>query len=131
MVKRLFLLLMLLLPSAQANDYSSLNTRGKDGYRFEQKEWEMTEFTLRVFLARNREQMTEWREEAGIPNRRPRLGIGSGLAMYRTVAAFSKLRYNDKECDIYIYDPEYTYEPEFAGHELYHCIYGRWHTKQK
>ena len=122
---------MLLLPSAQANDYSSLNTRGKDGYRFEQKEWEMTEFTVRIFLARNREQMKEWREEAGIPNRRARLGIGSAIAVRQTVAAFSKLRYNDKECDIYIYDPEYTYEPEFAGHELYHCIYGRWHTKQK
>ena len=86
---------------------------------------------MRVFLARNREQMKEWREEAGIPNRRARLGIGSAIAVRQTVAAFSKLRYNDKECDIYIYDPEYTYEPEFAGHELYHCIYGRWHTKQK
>ena len=130
MVRLITALWLLLLPNfTSSNDYSLLSSRGKDGYRFETKEWEMTEFTVKVYLAKNRDQMNAWRRDAGIP--KPRKMPTSVGFQRKTVAAFSKIRFNDKECDIYIYDPEYVYEPEFVGHELYHCVYGRWHTKQK
>lgn len=131
MVRLITALWLLLLPNfTSSNDYSVTNGRGKDGYRFETKEWEMTEFTVRVFIAKNSSEMNRWREEAGIP--KPQRALSPAFGFTRpTIAAFSKIRLEAMECDIYIYDPEYTYEPEFAGHELYHCIYGRWHSKQR
>ena len=45
------------------------------------------------------------------------------------VAAFSVLNKENTDCDIYMLDPKVSYEPEFYGHELVHCVYGVWHQE--
>ena len=43
----------------------------------------------------------------------------------RRLMAFAVVR--NGVCEIHTIDPKIIYEPEWLGHELTHCIYGRWH----
>ncbi len=35
------------------------------------------------------------------------------------------------KCIVHILDPQISYKPEWIGHEIAHCIYGRWHDAPK
>lgn len=43
----------------------------------------------------------------------------------RELMAWSELR--NGGCTVHILDPVVRYYPEWIGHEITHCIYGRWH----
>lgn len=46
-------------------------------------------------------------------------------------AAFSVWSIEDNKCTIYIVDPRKRYLPEQIGHEIMHCMYGKWHNYQE
>lgn len=95
-----------------------------DGYRFDGKEWEEHEITVRVVIAKNDRQMLKLAREVG--GLRESRSVVSART-YRT-HAFAALNPNDhSHCTIYVLDPGYNYEPEYIGHEFSHCVWGRWH----
>lgn len=45
----------------------------------------------------------------------------------RQTQAFSILTKKGKECEVHMFDPSKEYRPQWLGHEVYHCRYGRFH----
>lgn len=120
-IQKLFLtiaLSILAVATVQAFDYSKLRT-AKDGYVFERKEWEMTEFTIRVVALKNQEEFDEAKKQ-----------VVKSRAKRKKLAAFAMVHPARNSCVIYVPDPSWKYEPEYIGHELTHCIWGRWHPRQ-
>jgi hypothetical protein len=100
-------------------------SKGADDYRFGSKEYEMTDLSVKIVIAKNEVQFNRFAKANGLdPNRQ------TGLKATR-VEAFSILHPREQQCTIYIKDPEWEYEPEFIGHELAHCVWGRWHEPGK
>jgi hypothetical protein len=92
------------------------NKPGKDGYRFEQATFERTEFPVEIRMFDSEEALQDaFKARPGI------------TADPKSVAAFSIIRLNQTKCTIFMIDPKVSYQPEFIGHELVHCIYGQWH----
>lgn len=48
---------------------------------------------------------------------------------HNTINAFTSLDKKNNKCTIHVLSPATNYEPQYLGHELFHCIYGRWHSK--
>lgn len=90
--------------------------KSADGYVFEEKEYEKTQLTVEIVVLKDN---TEFQKEKNkyAPN-------VDGLQ------AFGRLIPSQNKCILYIKDPEWNYAPEFIGHELSHCIWGRWHEKR-
>ena len=44
----------------------------------------------------------------------------------RDLMAWSVLR--PSGCEVHIVDPAVKYAPEWIGHEIVHCVYGRFHS---
>jgi hypothetical protein len=88
------------------------NQSAADGYRFERAEWFRSEQTLAVVAHPNLEELRKAADKAGAK------GEGKIMAW----GAIGKDR-----CTIHIVDPVKGYAPEYIGHEVTHCIYGRWH----
>ncbi len=84
-----------------------------DGYRFEKKEYEQTLVGVRFVV---HPSIADLRAAA------PREAIVDG----RTLMAWSKL--GKEACEVHIVDPAVSYQPEWIGHEITHCVFGRWHT---
>lgn len=83
---------------------------GTDGYTFEKAEYTKTNFTVEMVLYDDLKSLQK----------------ASGLKLEdRELKAFSVLHKNN--CQIHIVKPSANYEPEWIGHELTHCIHGRWH----
>ncbi len=89
---------------------------GKDGYIFRKKEF--TQDTVVVTLVTHRTQyqfdQAANRERIIVPRK-------------EKLAAFALISPDNKKCTIHAIDPNTRYEPEYLGHELVHCFYGRWH----
>lgn len=45
----------------------------------------------------------------------------------REVMAWSAVYPQSRRCEVHVVDPAVSYQPEWIGHELAHCAYGRWH----
>lgn len=88
----------------------------KDGYRFEQETFTRTEFPVEVVLLKSERELASAFAARNIKGVDP-----------KSVAAFAVIRRNDPRCTIYMLDPKVSYQPEWIGHELVHCIYGEWH----
>jgi hypothetical protein len=97
------------------------NKRGADGYYFEQESFVRTKFSLEVVLVQTPREMADYLKE--------REGTIKGDVKPEDVAAFAVISEKDTTCTIYIMDPKVSYQPEFIGHELVHCIYGVWHDE--
>jgi hypothetical protein len=93
--------------------------KGADNYYFEEKEFERTSLGVTVVLFQTRREFEE--------TARQKLGKNFPV---ETVAAFGSLSTVGNNCTIYTMDASVQYEPEFLGHELAHCIWGRFHEKQ-
>ncbi len=81
-----------------------------DGYVFQKKQYERTSLQVEVALHKDRKSLV-------------RTAIAYGLN--EKTVGFSVTR--NGKCTIHIVRPEFYYEPEIYGHELTHCIYGKWH----
>lgn len=109
--KCLIVLAALTLGSCDKPQYSKV---GADGYTFGTIQYVKTDLRVEVTVHMSREALVEAAKEYG--EDRPDL------------AAFSILYPKSNLCKVHIVNPEASYEPEFIGHELIHCVYGQWHT---
>ncbi len=106
-------------------DNSSAPKNGADDYHFEGKEYTLIEQKYTFVVVPNEKEWNALADQyVGIP--------GDDLG------AFSRLRLNraepdlkGSECIVYIRDPDWKYEPEFIGHEIIHCLFGKWHPSQR
>lgn len=88
---------------------------GDDGFRFTQKEWERTRFTVEVVV---HPDLRSLRTTA----------IREGAEFQGDIAAFSKVNTNpNAPCRIHMVDPTKYFHRKYIGHELLHCMFGRWH----
>lgn len=88
---------------------------GTDGYRFDRKEYENVTPGVEFVLLQNSKEMAQIRKEF----------FGADWAR---VSAFTQWNPEKGVCKIYIADPDWQYKPELIGHEVAHCIWGRWHV---
>lgn len=92
--------------------------RGADGYRFGSKEFSRDRVDLSVVEYSSLEALqTEARAR--------------GIGHWRQVQAFATFGRDSATCTIHIVDPARRYAPEFIGHEIAHCLYGRWHAEDE
>ena len=103
------------------------NKKASDEYYFEDKEYTLIEQDYIFVVVDNKE---EWNDLVKQYVGRAYTGDQMG--------AFSRLRLNRQdpnlagsECIVYIKDPTWVYEPEFIGHEIVHCLFGKWHPSQR
>lgn len=112
-MKILTILVLMLLPlGANAQKY------GTDNFRFLEKEYENLTPGVEFVL------MKDDREYDAM--RRKHLGV-----QWDTISAFTYWNQEKGTCKIYIKDPAWKYEPELIGHEVAHCIWGRFHNGRK
>lgn len=101
---------------ALALTVSACNSEVADGYRFERKDTEHlapeTVFVLHKSL-------NDLRRAAP---------AGTVDPETTNLMAWSKLAGN--RCEVHIVDPSVSYQPEWIGHEMAHCIWGQWHGEQ-
>ena len=96
---------------------SDSSKKSPDGYYFEEPEYVKTELQVKMVLFKEK---SEFRKVA----------IEKGAWHDGTVQAFGTINPNGNSCTIYTYDATVKYQPEYWGHELAHCVYGRWHEEQ-
>lgn len=87
----------------------------EDGYSFEKREFTMLNINVQVI---EHENLAELR--AAMPE-------GYNTSTRNNNAAWTDIYPNEKRCVIHIVKPEKDYRPKHLGHELAHCLYGRWH----
>lgn len=92
---------------------------GKDGYYFEKESMTRNSMQLNIVLVQSQKEL-----ESKLS------AVGGSVESGREVAAFSVYSETTPLCTIYMIDPKVSYQPEWYGHELVHCIYGKWHVKQ-
>lgn len=87
---------------------------GSDGYQFEGREkgWP-NDLPISVI-----------EHKTVVDMRRAGKVAGAKIEQGRELNAWSSI---DGKCVIHIVSPETVYAPEWPGHELMHCKYGRWH----
>ena len=91
-------------------------TSGKDDYTFEVKEYSKDTVTITVKVFASTAELQKFAKDNNINA--------------ENLAAFGKLYPSENKCTIFVVDPINTYEPEFIGHEVAHCFWGRWHPNQ-
>ncbi len=91
--------------------------RGLDGYGFNKKEF--VQDTVQVTLV-TYETQDDFNKAYSKTN-------GENVPRGRELNAFATFNKANKTCEIHTIDPSVRYKPEFLGHELAHCFYGRWH----
>jgi hypothetical protein len=82
-----------------------------DGYVFGDPTWVQTKLNIAVVL---------------VPSETELRLIGPDVPEGRELKAFAKVS-PDGTCTIYKLDSRVSYQPEWDGHELNHCIFGSWH----
>lgn len=92
---------------------------GADGYYFEKETFVRQEIEVSIVFVKDQDEMSALLA-----------AHGRTAADGREVAAFSTYAVSENKCTIYMIDPRLSYQPEFIGHELTHCIFGNWHTVQ-
>lgn len=87
---------------------------GADGYKFGEAQYEKQTVQINVVTYKTKAEFY------------------GALAKYgstdRSIVAFSIIRAPFNTCTVHMMDPRVEYQPEFAGHEFLHCVYGQWHT---
>lgn len=89
-----------------------------DNYRFLEKEYETLKPGVEFVLLRNQEEYKAVMKQQ----------FGSD---WKTISAFTFWDKQKATCKIYIKDPAWEYTPELIGHEVAHCIWGRFHRGEE
>lgn len=87
-----------------------------DGFTFGKAEYDRSAIEVEFVVFRTAGELQAEAE---------RLGAWTGEG--KAIRAFSAIRPGGGKCTIYMLDPKFDYMPQYIGHELMHCKYGRWH----
>lgn len=115
-MSRVFAILLLLVSGCSSSP--SKFSYGADDYKFLVKEYENLRPKINFVLLKNKAEYDSARKR--------KLGT-----KWDTVSAFTLWIPETGECTVYIKDPEWKWEPELIGHEVAHCIWGRYHKGKK
>lgn len=85
-----------------------------DGYRFNKTTKDNKEFIVEIVTYSDILKL----QEAAV-------SLGTTKDIASQTVGFSQEK--NERCIIHIVDPKIVYVPEIIGHELTHCIYGKWH----
>jgi hypothetical protein len=96
-------------------------SRGSDGFVFNGGEFARERVDVRVALYPDRFTLAAAAQDRGAV-----IGRDNGRAS--RPRAFTEIEIGRNGCTIHIVDPSEEYRPEVLGHELTHCLYGRWHS---
>lgn len=110
-MKKYVIILLLIATTVQAQ---RLGGYGKDDFRFLQKEIENLTPGIEFILLKNEAEYNSVRK----------IHLGN---QWKNVSAFTLWNESKGTCKVYIKDPAWKYEPELIGHEVAHCIWGRFH----
>ena len=91
---------------------------GSDDYRFLVKEYENLNPEVHFILLKDEAEYNSVRKRE--------LGI-----KWDSVSAFTLWIPETGKCTVFIKDPSWSWEPELIGHEVAHCIWGRWHEGEQ
>jgi hypothetical protein len=83
-----------------------------DGYQFKAKEYENKNPNIVFIVHKDEKELHQSAKQYGVER-------------FRFTKAFSILK--PDACIVHILDPSTHYYPEYVGHEITHCMYGRWH----
>lgn len=95
---------------------TACDQRSDDGYAFEREDFKRAHIAVTIVT---HPSLTDLQRAGG--------KAGADAGGDRELAAFSTLSMTGPACTIHIVDPHVRYEPEMLGHEMTHCIYGRFH----
>lgn len=87
--------------------------QAEDGYRFERKEFERAQPAITIVT------------HPTIADLRAKAPAGAKQTKDRDLMAWSVLR--STGCEVHIVDPARSYQPIWLGHEVTHCVWGRFH----
>ena len=101
-----------------------------DDYYFERKQYEDLTQEFEFVIMRNRD---EWNEQLNIWHGRnlEKDKLRAWTVLTRDVDEDTGEFLDALKCQVFIKDPEWSYEPEIIGHEISHCLWGEWHPRQK
>jgi hypothetical protein len=97
------------------------NSKGKDGYKFAEPQYEIKKGTYEVVTHDSYESMRKVLVAEAAKT-------GAKVGFSDEADAFSLLYPKENRCVIHMIDPGFRYMPEIVGHEFMHCIYGQFHT---
>ena len=117
-MKKFIIALCILLTGCAVQETEPHRVTASDGYRFLVKEYENLSPGVEFILIRNEEDREKTLKKV-FGNR------------WKKIAGFTYWNQNKETCRIYISDPAWKYEPEVIGHEVAHCIWGRFHKGQE
>ena len=106
--------LSLILSGCAGTGVTNTYRYGTDDFKFLVKEYENLSPKVNFVLLKNQTEYNSARKRA--------LGV-----KWDSVSAFTLWIPSTGECTVYIKDPEWQWEPELIGHEVAHCIWGRYH----
>lgn len=90
-----------------------------DGYDFGRKEFTHPAPAIKIVIHKSIEDL-----RASAPGNT----IADTAAEGRVLMAYSIMHPGGiGTCTVHIVDPAVSYQPEWIGHEVAHCIWGRWH----
>jgi hypothetical protein len=110
-MKNILIVIISLLLIAAMNPF-----RGIDGYIFKQKEYQHETVEVTLITYKTHSEFSKAMKQYNIL-----------LPPKKKLAAFAILTPGSNKCTIHAIDPYTSYEPEYLGHELTHCFFGRWH----
>lgn len=114
-MKKYIYILALLLLTGCTDDSSE----APDGYYFEEPEYVKDRLIVKMELFTDRDEFESVARDLMGPN-----------IVIDQVQAFGTLNPEGNSCTIYTWDARVKYQPEYWGHELAHCVYGKWHEEQ-
>ena len=91
------------------------NRTGADGYTFDRAEWVNADLRVRLVLHDTVEDLAREARRAG-----------ADVTGEERVQAWGAIDAHGN-CTLHIVDPRTRYMPEWIGHELTHCAFGRFH----
>ena len=121
-MKNILLALVVLLSTLWIPFPSYAREIGADGYSFYSKNVERKEVRVKIVTYKTYDAL-----EKALKSHLGNDPKYSAIKASR-VEAFSILELPEYDvCTIHMIDPDVSYEPEYVGHEMMHCIYGQWH----
>lgn len=92
---------------------AACQSQGSDAYRFERKEFDRSQPAITIVT---HPTLTDLRASAP---------AAAKADTDRDLMAWSIIR--PTGCEVHIVDPAKEWRPEWIGHEVAHCAWGRWH----
>lgn len=111
-----------------SGSYWGTPRESKDDYYFETKEYEHLTFQVEFVIIDNEEEWDKLKKEY-FKKSKTRRKVRAWTQLIRDIDDDGNI-VGTELCRVFIKDPKWVYQPEILGHEMAHCVWGRWHPQQ-